>query len=156
MPAISTVRVTTSNASRYLQQLCKHWSHNLVVTFDPTQATVTFPRNVRGAAWPADARLTMQADAAGLDCRLEAGAAGQLAALKGAVARHLDRFAFREAPLRFDWQDQGDLLPAGFGILNVKILPSDPVILLNDGPPSAEAGDMGLAKAQWIADREMR
>ncbi|HEX7694289.1 MAG TPA: DUF2218 domain-containing protein, partial [Sphingomonas sp.] len=23
--------------------------------------------------------------------------------LKGAVARHLDRFAFREAPLAFDW-----------------------------------------------------
>jgi hypothetical protein len=26
-------------------------------------------------------------------------------ALKGAVARHVDRFAFREAPLAFDWQD---------------------------------------------------
>jgi hypothetical protein len=25
--------------------------------------------------------------------------------LKGAVARHIDRFAFREAPLPFDWQD---------------------------------------------------
>jgi hypothetical protein len=29
-----------------------------------------------------------------------------LDALKGVVARHLDRFAFREAPLRFDWQDE--------------------------------------------------
>jgi uncharacterized protein len=25
--------------------------------------------------------------------------------LKGALARHLDRFAFREAPLGFDWVD---------------------------------------------------
>ena len=25
--------------------------------------------------------------------------------LKGALARHLDRFAFREAPLTFDWVD---------------------------------------------------
>jgi hypothetical protein len=32
-------------------------------------------------------------------------AAGQLEALKGAVARHIDRFAFREAPLTFDWRD---------------------------------------------------
>ncbi|HEY4807503.1 MAG TPA: DUF2218 domain-containing protein, partial [Roseiarcus sp.] len=24
--------------------------------------------------------------------------------LQGVVASHLDRFAFREAPLRFDWQ----------------------------------------------------
>ena len=37
--------------------------------------------------------------------RIEASAPGQLEALKGAVARHLDRFAFREAPLTFDWVD---------------------------------------------------
>ena len=102
----SSVRVPTSNGSRYLQQLCKHWSHNLAVTFDPTHATVTFPRNARGADWPGDATLTMQADAGGLDCSLEASATGQLEALKSTVLRHLDRFAFREAPLRFDWQDQ--------------------------------------------------
>ena len=36
-----------------------------------------------------------------------ASAPGQREALKGAVARHIDRFAFREAPLTFDWQDQG-------------------------------------------------
>ena len=64
-----------------------------------------FPRNARGADWPGDATLTMQAHDDGLDCRLEASAAGQLDALKGAVARHIDRFAFREAPLAFDWQD---------------------------------------------------
>jgi len=38
--------------------------------------------------------------------KLEASAEAQLQALKGAVARHLDRFAFREAPLSFDWQDR--------------------------------------------------
>lgn len=41
----------------------------------------------------------------GLECRLQASAAGQLEALKGAVARHIDRFAFREAPFTFHWQD---------------------------------------------------
>ncbi|MBV9833728.1 MAG: DUF2218 domain-containing protein [Alphaproteobacteria bacterium] len=106
MANASTVRVPTPNGSRYLQQLCKHWSHNLPVTFDPTHATVTFPRNARGADWPGDATLTMQADGAGLDCRIEASAEGQLEALKGALARHVDRFAFREAPLAYDWQDQ--------------------------------------------------
>ena len=105
MANTSTVRVSTTNGSRYLQQLCKHWSHNLPVTFDPTHATVTFPRDARGADWPGDATLTMQADGAGLDCRIEASAAGQLDALKGALARHVDRFAFREAPLAFNWQD---------------------------------------------------
>ena len=38
-------------------------------------------------------------------CRIDASAPGQLEGLKGAVARHLDRFAFREAPLTFDWKD---------------------------------------------------
>jgi len=102
----STVRVPTPNASRYLQQLCKHWSHNLAVEFTPERGTVTFPRDARGADWPEAATLTMQAHGDSLECRLEASADGQLDGLKGAVARHLDRFAFREAPLRFDWVDR--------------------------------------------------
>ena len=102
----STVRVPTAHASRYLQQLCKHWSHNLAVSFSESEGTVTFPRNARGADWPGDATLVMQARDDGLDCHLEASVPEQLEALKGAVARHLDRFAFREAPLPFDWQDK--------------------------------------------------
>lgn len=104
-PVISQVSVPTAHASRYLQQLCKHWSHNLAVEFDETKGTVTFPRNARGADWPGDATLRMLAHEGSIDCRLEASSSGQLEALKGAVSRHLDRFAFREAPLPFDWQD---------------------------------------------------
>lgn len=101
----STVRVPTINASRYLQQLCKHWTHNLTVEFTPESGTVIFPRDARGADWPGDATLTLRAHADGLECRLEASADGQLEGLKDAVARHLDRFAFREAPLSCDWRD---------------------------------------------------
>jgi hypothetical protein len=106
MSTASNVAVPTSQASRYLQQLCKHWSHNLTVDFDEARGTVTFPRNARGADWPGDATLEMRAGETALECRLDASAPGQLEALKGAVARHLDRFAFREAPLAFDWQDK--------------------------------------------------
>ena len=105
MSTHSTARVPTANGSRYLQQLCKHWSHNLAVEFTETEGKVVFPRNARGADWPGDATLVMQAHDDGLECRLQATADGQLEALKGAVARHLDRFAFREAPLAFNWQD---------------------------------------------------
>jgi hypothetical protein len=101
----STANVPTGHASRYLQQLCKHWSHRLAVEFTPESGTVVFPRDSRGADWPGDATLALRADAEHLECRLTASAGGQLEALKGTVARHLDRFAFREAPLRFDWQD---------------------------------------------------
>ena len=101
----SHASVPTAHASRYLQQLCKHWSHNLAVEFDAAKGTVTFPRNARGADWPGDATLELLANGDTLDCRLAASAPGQLDALKGAVSRHLDRFAFREAPLPFDWKD---------------------------------------------------
>jgi hypothetical protein len=101
----SIVRVPTAQGSRYLQQLCKHWSHNLAVQFTATQGTVTFPRDARGADWPGDATLVMTASGDGLECRLRASAEGQLEGLKGTVSRHLDRFAFREAPLPFDWID---------------------------------------------------
>ena len=63
-------RVPTTSGSRYLQQLCKHWSHNLAVEFTEQNGKVVFPRNERGADWPCDATLTMQAHDDGLDCRL--------------------------------------------------------------------------------------
>ena len=71
--------------------------------FDANEGRVTFPRDARGADWPGDALVTMTAREGVLLCRIDASAAGQLEGLKGAVARHLDRFAFREAPLTFDW-----------------------------------------------------
>jgi hypothetical protein len=101
----TTARVPTENGSRYLQQLCKHWSHNLSVTFTPEAGTVIFPKDARGADWPADATLTLKAEQDTLECRLEASAEAQREALKGVVSGHLDRFAFREAPLKFDWRD---------------------------------------------------
>ena len=104
MTVRSTVFVPTPNASRYLQQLCKHWSHNLAVEFTEHDGKVTFPHDVRGANWPGDAILTLQAGAESLECHLAASAPEQLEALKGVVASHLDRFAFREGPLRFEWR----------------------------------------------------
>ena len=102
MSASSTALVSTANGSRYLQQLCKHWQHNLEAEFDANEGRVTFPKDARGADWPGDALVTMTAREGGLLCRIDASAPGQLEGLKGAVARHLDRFAFREAPLSFD------------------------------------------------------
>lgn len=102
----STTRVPTENASRYLQQICKHWSHNLAVEFTPQAGKVIFPRNARGADWPGDATLHLHADATHLEFRIEAGADGQLQGLKGAVADHLDRFACREGALIYAWKDE--------------------------------------------------
>ncbi|MFM5930307.1 MAG: DUF2218 domain-containing protein [Novosphingobium sp.] len=101
----STSIVPTTSASRYLQQLCKHWAHNMEVEFDAQHGRVVFPKNARGADWPGDGLFTMAAGDMALTCRIEATSEGQLEGLKGAVERHLNRFAFREGELAFTWQD---------------------------------------------------
>ena len=80
-------RVRTANASRYLQQLCKHWSHRLEVTFTPTQAHVPFN---------AESVCMMGADEEGLDVRIEAPDASEASRLGRVIVEHLRRFAFRE------------------------------------------------------------
>lgn len=106
MAVSSTAMVPTAKGSRYLQQLCKHWAHNLSVEFTAERGTVRFPRDARGADWPGEGVVTMIAHPETLECRIDASAPGQLDGLKGALARHLDRFAFREAPLSFSWTDR--------------------------------------------------
>jgi hypothetical protein len=101
----TTAAVPTTHGSRYLQQLCKHWAHNLTVDFNAEHGTVAFPRDIRGADYPGDALATFDAQPETLDIRIDATSSDQRDALKGVVARHLDRFAFREAPLPFDWRD---------------------------------------------------
>lgn len=105
MAVSSTAMVPTASGSKYLQQLCKHWAHNMAVEFTPERGTVTFPRDARGASWAGDGLVTMIAHPDTLECRIDATEPDQLDGLKGALARHLDRFAFREAPLTFVWQD---------------------------------------------------
>ena len=41
MPAAQAT-IPTASASRYLQQLCKHWSHKYAVSFTPEHGTIPF------------------------------------------------------------------------------------------------------------------
>jgi uncharacterized protein len=91
--AIETARVPTGNGAGYLQQLCKHWSHKLDVRLEGDTGVVRFPEAV----------ATMTAGDNALVVAVEAENGETLERMKDVVARHLDRFAFREAPLRFDW-----------------------------------------------------
>ena len=94
----STARVPTASASKYLQQVCKHWQHNLAVEFTPEHGTIVFPKDARGANHPGDAMVTFDAGSDTLDVHIAASSAEQLEGLKGAVARPRDRVAVRAAP----------------------------------------------------------
>nr|WP_234998908.1 DUF2218 domain-containing protein [Ruegeria sp. AU67] len=83
----------TEAASKYLQQLCKHWSHKAQVSFDDKHGSVVFPgRN----------RLTMTAGETSLSLTAETGPRGDLGRWQDVIEAHLVRFAFRE-DFGIDW-----------------------------------------------------
>jgi uncharacterized protein len=92
MPTART-SVPTASAAKTMQQLCKHWSHKLAVELSEGRGVVRFPAAV----------ATFEARADALLVTIEGDEGEAVERLKGVVASHLDRFAFREAPLRFDW-----------------------------------------------------
>jgi len=92
--SVSVARVPTHSASKYLQQLAKHWSHKMEVTFSEEEGRIAFPNGVV---------LEMRADSETLDVALTVPEGEDVDRMRGVVSSHLDRFAFREAPLTFDW-----------------------------------------------------
>lgn len=79
--------IPTAHASKYLQQLCKHWAHKFAVDFTPLNERVPFPN---------DTVCVLSADDATLHVRMEAPDAESAARLSGVVIDHLQRFAHRE------------------------------------------------------------
>ncbi len=94
MMVTTTARVPTQSGSKYMQQLCKHWSHKLEVEFDAEKGRVELPG--------AQAIMLVESDALVVTLAGEDDAA--VTKMQEVVAVHLDRFAFREAPLAFDWK----------------------------------------------------
>lgn len=100
----SMARIPTAHAARYLQQLCSHWKHRFKVELKDERGIVRIPRDAREADWPGDGLIFLLAGAVDLEVRIEASCQDQLDAIRSAVARHLARFAFREAPLAIVWK----------------------------------------------------
>lgn len=85
----------TASGDRYVQQLVKHWSHKMVTTYADGVGTVPFSEAV-------SATLTAGAD--GITIALVTPTAEDDARMREVIERHLDRFAFREAPLTYRWE----------------------------------------------------
>ena len=90
----TSAAVPTLHAAKYVKQLCSHWAHKLEVEQSEGSGRVRFPA--------AEAR--MLAGGATLVVTLQAEDEAILERMKSVLATHLDRFAFREAPLTFDWR----------------------------------------------------
>ncbi|MGH1464751.1 MAG: DUF2218 domain-containing protein [Cognatishimia sp.] len=88
----SKLHFSTTHASRYLQQLAKHFGHKVPVTFTPNEGEVILPFGTCEMA-ATDAALSITV----------LGETHDIVRLEHFVGDHLARFAFRERPT-LTWQ----------------------------------------------------
>jgi len=84
----------TPNASRYLQQICKHFAHKIEVSFDAEQ----------GHGQLADGPFNLRADAEGLHAEVSAEDIRGIIQSRYVVDKHLVTFAFRDGFSGFSWK----------------------------------------------------
>lgn len=82
---VSEATIATASASRYLQQLCKHWSHKFAVEFTPEKGRIPFSET---------AACFLEAKDGVLKLAVETD--GDVERLEGVVIEHLKRFSHRE------------------------------------------------------------
>jgi len=82
----STATLGTSKASRYLQTMCKHFSHKIKTEFTPDRGQIEFPFG----------NCELTATGSALDLEVSATTVADLKKLQNVVGSHLERFAFRE------------------------------------------------------------
>jgi hypothetical protein len=85
-------QLPTPHASRYLQQMCKHFGHKVPVDFNRGQGRIELPFGI----------CRLEAGPAALTMRIEAEALN-IARLEQVIGSHITRFAFREDPT-IAWQ----------------------------------------------------
>ena len=81
---------------RYIQQLVSHWSHKMAASYDEGDGMGNFPFSDTTTA-------TMCAHEKGIEITLTTADMEENERMRGVIEKHLDRFAFREAPLPFHW-----------------------------------------------------
>lgn len=90
----ATTHFTTPNASKYLQQLCKHFAHKIEATYDAAKGHCDFD------SFTAD----LEASDSGLGIIIQSAEEEGITRGKAVIWNHLERFAFREAPTEPEWK----------------------------------------------------
>jgi hypothetical protein len=81
---------------RYIQQVASHWSHKYATSYE--DGVGTFPFSETETA-------VMAARPGGIAITLVTPDQERNQHMRGVIERHIDRFAFREAPLAYEWND---------------------------------------------------
>lgn len=89
----ATAEFETPHASKYLQQLCKHFAHKLDVSFTENTGQIALPTG------PAE----LEAAPGVLRISVEVDDGETLGRAKHIIDKHLIKFAFRENIQGLDW-----------------------------------------------------
>ncbi|WP_439530214.1 DUF2218 domain-containing protein [Pannonibacter sp.] len=89
----SSAEAVTPAASKYLQQLCKHFAHKVTCEWTPETARVDFPFG--------DCRMTAEGDRLTIVC--ESAEEEGLKRMQAVIDVHLVKFAWREE-LTLEWR----------------------------------------------------
>lgn len=98
---VATGFAACEKPERYIKQLVSHWGHKMATTYDEGDGMGTFPFSELENA-------VMTARAGGIAITLVTGDEERNIHMRGVIERHIDRFAFREAPLSYEWNDPKD------------------------------------------------
>jgi hypothetical protein len=81
---------------RYIRQLVSHWGHKMATSYDEGDGMGAFPFSDTTSA-------VMTARPGGIGITLTTADRAENERMRGVIERHIDRFAFREAPLTYEW-----------------------------------------------------
>ena len=81
---------------RYIQQVVSHWGHKFATSYEDGVGTFPFS-DVETAV--------MSAQPGGIAITLTTAEHERNVHMRGVIERHIDRFAFREAPLTYEWKE---------------------------------------------------
>ena len=99
MSATATGLAHCEKPERYIQQLVSHWGHKFATSYDEGDGMGTFPFSDVTSA-------VMTARPEGIAITLTTADMEENERMRGVIERHIDRFAFREAPLTYEWNEQ--------------------------------------------------
>jgi len=97
-PCVSLGFAACEKPEKYIQQLVSHWGHKMATTYDAGDGMGVFPFSDTETA-------VMTARHDGIAITLTTGDHDRNVELRGVIERHIDRFAFREAPLSYEWNE---------------------------------------------------
>ena len=99
MSATATGLAHCEKPERYIQQLVSHWGHKMATSYDEGDGMGVFPFSDVTSA-------VMTARPEGIAITLTTADMEENERMRGVIERHIDRFAFREAPLTYEWNEQ--------------------------------------------------